>query len=276
MCYNVNIQNPKTEKETNKMKKIISLIICAALCFTLVFGLTSCNKGKTLDEVKEAGELVIATSPDFPPFENLEGGEVVGIEVEIMKLICAELGVDMKLEQIVFESVLPGVQTGKYDCGMSGITVTPERAENVLFTVPYYEAAQAIVVKADSSISSKADLDGKKVSVQLGTTADDFCREEGYTVDSYEANADAKTALTSGKVEAWVVDNLTAEQMCAGDSSVKILSEYMTTEPYAFAFAFGSETVVEEIDKILNKLMADGTIEEIFEEFGEEYSAPKK
>lgn len=258
------------------MKKILSLILCAALCFTLVFALTSCDKGKTLDEIKEAGELVIATSPDFPPFENLEGGEVVGIEVEIMKLVCAELGVKMKLEQIVFDSVLPGVQTGKYDCGMSGITVTPDRAENVLFTVPYYEAAQAIVVKADSSIASKADLEGKKVSVQLGTTADDFCREEGYTVDSYEANADAKTALTSGKVQAWVVDNLTAEQMCKDDPSVKILSEYMTTEPYAFAFAFGSESVVEAVDKILNDLMADGTIEAIFEQFGEEYSAPKK
>lgn len=258
------------------MKKIISLILCVALCFTLALSLTSCDKGKTLDEIKEAGVLVVATSPDFPPFENLEGGEVVGIEVEIMKIVCQKLGVELKLEQIVFESVLPGVQTGKYDCGMSGITVTPERAENVLFTVPYYEAAQAIVVKADSSIASKADLAGKKVSVQLGTTADDFCREEGYTVDSYEANADAKTALTSGKVEAWVVDNLTAEQMCKDDASVKILSEYMTTEPYAFAFAFGSESVVEAVDKILNDLMADGTIEDIFEQFDEEYSAPKK
>ena len=256
------------------MKKILSLILCAALCFTLAFSLTSCDKGKSLDEIKEAGKLVVATSPDFPPFENLEGGEVVGIEVEIMKLICEELDVDFEIEQIVFESVLPGVQTGKYDCGMSGITVTPERAENVLFTVPYYEAAQAIVVKTDSSIKSKADLEGKKVSVQLGTTADDFCREEGYTVDSYEANADAKTALTSGKVDAWVVDNLTAEQMCAGDSSVKILTEYMTTEPYAFAFAFGSETVVEEVNKILEDLMADGTIAAIFEQFGEEYFPP--
>lgn len=258
------------------MKKIISLILCVALCLTLALALTSCDKGKTLDEIKEAGKLVVATSPDFPPFENLEGGKVVGIEVEIMELICAELGVDFEIEQIVFESVLPGVQTGKYDCGMSGITVTPDRAENVLFTVPYYEAAQAIVVKADSAIASKADLEGKKVSVQLGTTADDFCREEGYTVDSYEANADAKTALTSGKVDAWVVDNLTAEQMCAADSSVKILSEYMTTEPYAFAFAFGSETVVEEVNKILEELMEDGTIAAIFEQFGEEYFPPVK
>ena len=257
------------------MKKIISLILCVALCFTLAFSLTSCAKGKSLDEIKEAGKMVVATSPDFAPFEYLEGTEVVGIELDIMDLIADELGIELEIVEIAFDSVLPGVQTGKYDCGMSGITVTPAREENVLFTTPYYVAAQAIVVKADSSISSKADLEGKKVSVQLGTTADDFCREEGYTVDSYEANADAKTALTSGKVDAWVVDNLTAKKMCEGDSSVKILSETMTEEPYAFAFAFGSETVVEALNPILKKLIADGTIEAIFSSYGEGYEAPK-
>lgn len=257
------------------MKKILSLILCVALCFTLVLSLASCDNGKTLDEIKAQGKLVIATSPDFPPFEYLEGQDVVGIEIDIMELICAELGVELEIVEIAFDSVLPGVQAGKYDCGASGITVTEERKESTLFTTPYYVAAQAIVVKADSSIASKADLDGKKVSVQLGTTADDFCRAEGYTVDSYEANADAKTALTTGKVDAWVVDNLTAKQMCEGDSSVKILEETMTEEPYAFAFAFGSETVVEAIDPILKKLIEDGTIAEIFEDYNETYFAPK-
>lgn len=257
------------------MKKIISLILCVALMLTLALSLTSCDKGKTLEEIQAEGKLVVATSPDFAPFEYLEGTTVVGIEVEIMEIVCEKLGVELVIEEIAFDSVLPGVQAGKYDCGMSGITVTDERKENVLFTDVYYVAAQAIVVKADSSIASKADLAGKKVSVQLGTTADDFCRDAGYTVDSYEANADAKTALTSGKVDAWVVDDLTAKKMCEGDSSVKILSEKMTEEPYAFAFAFGSETVVEAINPILKDLIADGTIADIFANHGEAYQKPE-
>lgn len=255
------------------MKKIICLVLCLAMTLCVF---TSCGKkGKTLDEVKEAGQLVVATSPDFPPFENLENGEVVGIEVEIMKLICEELGVELVIEEMNFDSVLPGIQATKYDCGMSGISVTPERAENVLFTDAYCLAAQCIVVKADSTITSKADLTGKQIAVQSGTTAEDFCRGEGYDVKSYEANADAKTALTTGKVDAWVVDDLTAAEMVAGDSSVKILADHMTTEPYAFAFAFGSEDLVEEINKILNKMIEDGTVAEIFAEYGAPYTKPE-
>ena len=266
------------------MKKIISLILCVALCCTLAFALASCG-----DEKVETKTLTVATSPDFPPFENLVDGEVVGIEVDIMKKICEELNYEIKFEQIAFDSVIPGIETNKYDCGMSGIpgietnkydcgmsgiTVTPEREEQVLFTTPYCLAAQVIVVKADSTIASKADLEGKKVSVQLGTTADEFCREAGYTVDSYEANADAKLALTTGKVDAWVIDDLTAAEMCKNDSSVKILTEPMTSEPYAFAFNFDDEALVEQVDEIIEKLIANGTIKSIFEAHGAIYTAP--
>ena len=257
------------------MKKIISLILALTMVLGVMFALTSCGaKGRTLEQVKESGKLVVATSPDFPPFENLEGGEVVGIEIDIIKAICDELGVELELVQIPFDSVLPGVQAAKYDAGVSGITVTPKREKNTLFTDVYYIAAQSIVVRADSDINSKDDLDGKKISVQLGTTAESFCLDEGYSVDSYEANPEAKTALTSGKVDAWVVDNLTAIQMCEGDSSVKILDESMTEEPYAFAFCFGSEDLVEEINAILEKLIDDGIVAEIFAEYGESYIAP--
>ena len=248
------------------MKKIVSLILLLVMASALI-GCGASGSG--------SGKLVMATSPDFPPFEYLEGTTVTGIEIDVMTLVCEKLGVELVIEEIAFDSVLPGVQTGKYDCGASGITVTDDRKENVLFSDVYYVAAQAIVVKADSAIKSKADLAGKKVSVQLGTTADDFCRKEGYTVDSYEANADAKEALKAGKVDAWVVDNATAKQMCKDDASVKILSETMTEEPYAFAFAFGSETLVEAINPIIADLIADGTMATIFAKYGETYIAPK-
>lgn len=257
------------------MKKIISVILALTLCVGCIFALTSCGaKGKTLDEVKAAGKLVIATSPDFPPFENLEDGKVVGIEIDILNLICEELGVELEIVEIPFDSVLPGVQSAKFDAGVSGITVTPERAKNTLFSDVYYIAAQSIVVREDSDITSKDDLEGKKISVQLGTTAESFCLDEGYNVDSYENNNEAKMALTGNKVDAWVVDNLTALQMCASDSSVKILDESMTEEPYAFAFCFGSEDLVEAINVIIADLIEDGTIEEIFAKYGEDYLAP--
>ena len=254
------------------LKKILALSLALIL---VVCCLTACGaKGPTLADVQKAGKLVVATSPDFPPFENLEGGEVVGIEVELMEMICEKLGVELVLEQINFDAVLTGVQSGKYDCGMSGISVTPKREKNTLFTTPYCLAAQCIVVRADSTIATKADLAGKKISVQTGTTAAEFCSGEGYDLSQFELNQDAKMALTQGKVEAWVVDDLTAAEMCKGDSSVKILDESMTTEPYAFAFAFGSEDLVAEINAILEQLIADDTVEALFAKHDAPYTKP--
>lgn len=254
------------------MKKLIALSL--ALIMTVAC-LTACGaKGPTLAELQKSGKLVVATSPDFPPFENLEGGQVVGIEVELMELVCKELGVELQLEQINFDAVLTGVQSGKYDCGMSGISVTPKREKNTLFTIPYCLAAQCIVVRADSDIATKADLTGKTISVQTGTTAAEFCSGQGYTLSQFAANQDAKLALTQSKVDAWVVDDLTAAEMCKGDESVKILPESMTTEPYAFAFAFGSEDLVAQINAVLEKLIADGTVEALFAKYEAPYTKP--
>lgn len=265
------------------MKKLLSLVLALTLTCVCILSFASCGKkGKTLEEVKAAGKLVIATSPDFPPFENLdEDGKVVGIEVDIMKLICAALGVEMVLEQVDFESVLPGVKATKYDCGMSGITVTESRQKNMLFTDSYCLAAQSIVVKEDSTIESKADLAGKKVSVQTGTTAEEFCMKNGYTVSAFQTNPDAELELINGRVDAWVIDNLTALEMVAAynadpshTTQLVILDEVMTTEPYAFAFAFGSEDLVAEINKTLQALLKDGTIKTLFALYEAPYIAP--
>ena len=253
------------------MKKLFAILLVLTLCLSLA----ACGaKGATLADVKKAGKLTVATSPDFPPFESLEGNKVVGIEVDIMELIAKDLGVEIEFVQMDFDSVLVGIQAAKYDCAMSGITVTPAREKNMRFTSPYYNAAQVIVVKEGSAIKSKADLKDKTVSVQTGTTAESGCQDEEIKYQAYNANADAKTALTTGKVDAWVVDNLTAMQMVAEGDGLVILEEKMTEEPYAFAFAYGSEDLVAEINKSLEKLINDGTIASIFEKYGEAYAKP--
>ena len=259
------------------MKKIVSLILALALMCGALFALNSCGpNGKSLADVKAAGKLVVATSPDFPPFESIEGNEVVGIEVDILNLICEELGVELEVVQMDFDAVLLGVQSAKYDCGMSGITITADRKNNMLCTDPYYNAAQVIVVPEGSDSTCKADLEGKKVSVQTGTTAESGCDDAGLNIDveGFNANADAKAALTTGRVDAWVVDNLTAIQMVADGDGLVILEEQLTEEPYGFAFAFGSEDLVAEINSILADLIEDGTVAEIFAQYDETYFKP--
>ena len=254
------------------MKKTLLCLFVFALLFSC---LTGCGSTASTDTITSA------TSPDFPPFEELDGnGNVVGIEIDVLELICKELGKELKIQQIDFESVIPGVQAGKYDVGVSGISVTPAREKNVLFTHPYCLAAQAIVVCEGSPISCKADLEGKAVSVQTGTTAETFCLGEGYQVSSFVANNDAESALLSGKVDAWVIDDLTAADMVktynASGATPKlvILGDSMTTEPYAFALQFGKEELVADINKVLDQLVADGTIAAIFEKHEAPYTAP--
>ncbi len=253
--------------------KIISLVIVAAMCIALA----SCGAApKTVDDIKEAGQLVIATSPDFPPFESIENNKVVGIEIDILNLLAEELGVELVIEKMDFDSVLPGIQAGKYDIGVSGITITDERKENADFTNPYFMAAQVIVVKEGSSITCKADLEGKKISVQTGTTAEDYCTKNGYEVSAFQANNDACSALTTDKVDAWVVDNEVALAMTAETEGLVVLEEYMTEEPYGFALLKGSDELVEELNKYIDAWVEDGTIEAIFEKYGTVYVAPTK
>ncbi len=273
------------------MKKALALImvlVLAVCCFAGCSGKkteektdTPAASGLTLSALKEKGELVVATSPDFPPFESLENGKVVGIEFDVLDLVCKELGVTLKIEQMDFDSVLPGVQTGKYDCGASGITVTPDRQKNTLFTNPYCLAAQAIVVKDGSPIKTKADLEGKKITVQTSTTAEEYCMNNGYTnLMAFQANNDAQSALVTGKADAWVIDDLTAAEMVKQynekhDDKLVILDEAMTTEPYAFAFKLGSDEVANQINEVLAKLISDGTIKSIFDKYEAPYTAPE-
>ena len=255
-----------------KMKKLLA----AVLALTMLLALAACGSGNsdTNTASGSAGKttVTVATSPDFPPFESLDGSEVVGIEVDILQAITGKLGMEMQLEQMDFESVIPGVQAGKFDIGMSGITITADRQKNCDFTQPYFLASQAIVVTPDSDITCKADLEGKTISVQTGTTAEEYCMENGYEVLAFAANNDAAAALTSGKAAAWVVDNEVGVALAAQQSLV-VLDEAMTSEPYAFAFAKDS-ALTAQFDKALGELLADGTVAAIFEKYGVLYVAP--
>lgn len=254
------------------MKSIQKLLILAAALTVLLTALTAC--GGTTDSLKavqEQGVLVGATSPDFPPFEYLENNEPVGVEIEIMQAVAKKLGVTLKIEQVDFDSIIPGVQAGKYNVGMAGITIDEDRKKNVDFSDVFFTAAQVIVVNPDSDIQSKADLEGKTIAVQTGTTAETACLDGGYELLSFTSNNDAVAALTSGKADAWVVDSEVAATL-AEQQGMVVLDEAMTEEPYAFAFKKGSDTLIEAVNNALSELKADGTLQAIFEKYDVAYT----
>lgn len=154
-----------------KLKKIVSVLLVAAC----VFSLAACGSKKDSGESEDGGKadkLVMATNAEFPPYEYHEGDEIVGIDAEIAEAIAEELGMELEIEDMAFDSIIPAVTAGKADIGVAGMTVTEDRKESVDFSEPYATATQVVIVKEDSDIAGPDDLVGKKVGVQLGTTGD--------------------------------------------------------------------------------------------------------
>ena len=255
--------------------RFLSLFLGAVMILTMAACGSKNTDTDTDTDTKTGSEkkqLVVATSPDFQPFESLDGSDIVGIEPKLMQAIADKLGMELVWEQVDFDSIIPGIQAGRYDAGVAGISITPDRQKNCDFSDPYFLANQVIVVNPGSDIQGKADLTGKTIAVQTGTTAETYCLDNGYEILSFASNIDAQAALTSGKADAWVVDNEVAVKM-AGEQNLTVLDEAMTSEPYALAFAKGSD-LVDQVNQALSQLLQDGTVEQIFQEYDTVYVSP--
>ena len=171
---------------------------------------------------------------------------------------------ELKIEDMAFDSIIGAVTSGKADIGAAGMTVTPEREESVAFTDTYAHATQVIIVKEDSEIAGPDDLTGKTVGVQLGTTGDIYAEDiEDVTIERYNKGFEAVQALTQGKIDAVVIDGQPAKEFVADAEGLKILDEAFTEEDYAIAVAKDNTELVEKINDALAKLKESGKLDEI-------------
>ena len=258
------------------MKKFLSLAL-AALMLIGAMGLTACGaKYKTVDDIKEAGKLTIYTEAGFAPYEFIYENEIVGVDMEIMKAVADKLGVELVIEDVLFDTITTSVGNGKADAGAAGITITAERAEEVDFSTPYTSTEQYVIVKADNTdITTVETLKGKKIGVQQGTTSD-FMVEglitdgtlEGATLTPYDAPAIAAASL--GKIDAVVTDKLTAQIIVDGSNGAYKAFAFVKAdgtpaaevEEYGIAVAKGNDSLLAVINEVLEDLIAQGKIAE--------------
>lgn len=248
-----------------KMKKLVSLLLVAACSVSLV----ACG-GKKEEEkkVEDDKTLVMATNAEFPPYEYYEGEEVIGIDVDIAKAVAEELGMELKIEDMAFDSVIPAVSSGKADIALAGLTVTDERKENLNFSDTYAKATQVIIVKEDSAIAGPDDLEGKKIGVQLGTTGDLYASDiKDAEVEQYNKGFEAVQATMQGKIDAVVIDSEPAKEFVAEAEGLKILDEAFTEEEYAIGIAKDNEELLEKVNKALKSLKESGKLDEIVAEY---------
>ena len=202
------------------------------------------------------GVLVMSTNAEFPPYEYHDGGKVVGIDVEIAEAIADKLGMELEVEDVAFDSIIPEITSGKADIGLAGMTITEDRKVSVDFSDTYAKASQMIIVKEDSAIAGPDDLKGVVVGVQLGTTSDIYVSDleaEGTTVERYNKGFEAVQALSQGKIDAVVIDGEPAKTFVAETEGIKMLDEAFTEEEYAIAVKKGNTELLDKINGALSE-----------------------
>ena len=238
------------------MKKIIltALAVCMA-------GLTACGSAGS---ATESSKLVMATNAAFPPYEMVEGDKIVGIDPEIAQLIADDLGKELVIEDMAFDSIIAAVQTGKADIAMAGLTITEDRKQNINFSDPYTEAAQVILVKNGSTVASPDDLEGMTIGVQIGTTGDIYAADiAGATIERYSKYFEAINALTQDKIDAVIVDREPGKVFVSQNPDLKMIDEEFTIEEYAIGVSKENEQLLKDINASLKKLQDSGKIDEI-------------
>ena len=224
----------------------------------------------TPDETKT---LYMATEGTFPPYEYYDGDKLVGIDVEVAGAIAEKLGMKLEVVDIAFDSIVSGVQAGKYDMGMAGMTVNEERLEQVNFSDSYSTGIQVVIVKEGGKVQSLDDMgaEGVIIGTQSGTTgfmyaSGDFGDEK---VKGFTKTTDAVAALINGQVDCVMLDNEPAKALVAAnaDAGLSILDTAYTVEDYAIAINKQNTDLLNQVNTALAELKADGTLQGIIDKY---------
>ena len=264
------------------MKKNV-LVLAAAVC--MAAALTACGSSKSATETTTAGaadttaaaaektestggKIVMVTNAEFPPYEYHENDTIVGIDADIARAVAEQMGMELEIQDMAFDSLIPAIQSGKADFAAAGMTVNEDRLKNVDFTDTYAQAAQVIIVTKDSPIASPDDLTGKKIGVQTGTTGDIYADDvENAEVQRFNKGMEAVMALNQGKIDAVIIDREPAKVFVKENEGLKILDEAFTEEEYAIAVKKGNTELLEAINATIARMQEDGTYESLVNAF---------
>ncbi len=214
------------------------------------------------------GTLTVGSDTAFPPFESMNGTTAEGFDVDLITAIAQKIGLQTVIKTEVFDTLIPTLKAGgKFDVVASAMTITDERKQEIDFTDPYIDSNQSIAVKKGSTIKSEADLTGKKVGVQSGTTGEQWAKENltGATTVPFKTATEAFAALQAGNVDA-VVNDLPVSAFLVKDPArgLEIVKEIATGEQYGFAVAKTNTALLAAMNQALADLKSDGTYDQIY------------
>lgn len=249
----------------------------AALLLALAVALTVTGCARDTDttatesgvELVEEGTLTICTHLPYEPFEFTEGGEVVGFDLDVLKIAADMEGLDTKVVDIGWETIVSGeaLNTGECDVAAGAMTITDERAAVMDFTDPYFEATQALMTKTGSGITSLDQLSGKTVAVQDATTGADYVKEnapDDAKIVSFEDSALMQQAVKTGRADAGVNDNGLLNYFVSQNPDVEVTNEFKTGESYGFSVKKDSN---DELLALINEAIASDEYDQVHEKW---------
>jgi polar amino acid transport system substrate-binding protein len=271
----------------HKVRQIMGLVLALSLTAALV-ALAGCGKSSAATSTDGSGDatstaasytlvkdgyLTVGSDLDYPPMEQLNGDQPEGFDVDLMTAIAREMGLKISyLPPQKFDSLLALVNADKFDVVASSLTINDERKKLIVFTDAYFESNQSIAMKEGSVYTSPADLNGKKVGVQSGTTGEQWATENlvpaGAIVVPFSKTSEAFAALQAGTVAA-VVNDLPVSNEIVKDVNKKltIVKQIPTGELYGFAVAQDNPELATAMNVALEKIKASGEYKTIYEKW---------
>ncbi|MBE5801624.1 MAG: basic amino acid ABC transporter substrate-binding protein [Clostridiales bacterium] len=236
------------------MKKFVAIL--AALIMAL-----SCTAALADDVV------IVATNPEYPPFEYVEGDATIGYDIDMFDAIAKKAGFEYVIEPMAFDAVVSAVATNPNTVGLSGISITDERKMSVNFSEGYINAGLVVIVKADSDYETADQLAGKMIGVQQGTTSD-FAAEEITGMDNvarFNTFLNAVMELSQGKIDAVIIDKPVGQAIMASlnDPTLVMVDMGLQADWYGIAVNKDNPELLEKINTALAELEAEGFFDEL-------------
>ena len=264
------------------MKKLIALMLAMVMALSLVAcgkpaendDSANDNNTNTDGDATATRTFVMGVDAEYPPFSYLgEDGQYTGFDVEVCKAVCDLLGWDLQVFGVNWDQKLVQLDAKECDCVWSGMTILDSMKEaGYVISAPYYDNTQVIMVKEGSDIKSSADLAGKVVAVQLGTSGEALLADGGDLADLAATFADLTTCdsflkcfteLGGGAVDAVIVDKPVAVSYSESNKGFTVLDEGLGAEQYGIAFRAGDEELCATVEDAVAQLVANGTYAEI-------------
>ena len=253
------------------MKRFLAIV----LVFAMMFCLAACGQSKevTVEDIQSRGVLKVGVKDSLVGMGYLDPatGEYSGLEIDIARAIAEEMGVDIEFLVVTPTTRLQMIDSGDIDISLSNFTITEERKMSYHFSAPYYTDAVGVMVLKDSGISSLEDLDGKTVGVTMSSTSAQSLKEflgEGYELsfDEFADHAEIKLALSSGAIDAHCVDTVVLTTYM--DDTTVILEDRFAAQPFGVVSKLSNTQLNAYVDALIEKWLADGTIDSIREANG--------